>query len=115
MMGKIEEIMSGAVQDAKAVKEIRQADTELEALPEFEGSILYKMEVTEIINDLGSLQLIISDKRLDDASVAEEIRKVAGKVQPSSEKELSDEQAAIEKAKAIAFDACIRAMDSVGA
>ena len=111
------EKVQGLIQDAKAGKEIQQGITELEALQEVEGSILYTMELQTITNYLKSTYLIIRDKRLDDESVADEIRKVAEKVQPAGEsaEELTEEQQAIEKVKAIAFDACIRALDSLKA
>ena len=90
---------------------------ELEALPEVEGSILYTMELQSMISSLKSLMLIVEDKRLDDASVAEEIKKVIVKVEPAGEpqgEEASAEEQAIEKAKSITFNACIRALDSLG-
>ena len=60
-----------------------------------------------------ALMLIVNDSRLDDSSVLEEVRKVAGKVQPSSDiREDDAEQQAIEKAKAISFSACIRVLDA---
>lgn len=107
------EKVQGMMQDARAGKEIRQAITDLQALPEFEGSILYSMELEAMINDLNALMLIVNDSRLDDSSVLEEVRKVAGKVQPSSDiREDDAEQQAIEKAKAISFSACIRVLDA---
>ena len=111
------EKVQGLIQDAKAGKEIQQGISELEALEEVEGSILYTMELQTITNYLKSTYLIIRDKRLDDESVADEIKKVAEKVQPAggSVEEMTEEQQAIEKAKAIAFDACIRALDSMKA
>ena len=111
------EKVQGLIQDAKAGKEIQQGITELEAIQEVEGSILYTMELQTITNYLKSTYLIIRDKRLDDESVADEIKKVAEKVQPAggSVEEMTEEQQAIEKAKAIAFDACIRALDSMKA
>lgn len=111
------EKVQGLIQDARAGKEIQQGITELEALEEVEGSILYTMELQTITNYLKSTYLIIRDKRLDDESVADEIKKVAEKVQPAGEsaEEMTEEQQAIEKAKAIAFDACIRALDSMKA
>lgn len=114
------EKVQGVLKDAKAAKELKQGIAELEALPEIEGSIIYKMELEALINDLSSLLLIISDDRLDDASVAEEVRKVMDKVQPAADSqteevmlEITDEQQAIEKAKAISFDACTRAMTAL--
>lgn len=105
------EMVSGLMQDAKAGKEIKQGISELEALPEVEGSILYNMELQAMINDLSSLLLIIGDKRLDDASVIEELQKVMNKVQPSAEAQIeAADQQAIEKAKEIAYSACTRAL-----
>lgn len=124
------EKMQGVLQDAKAVREIKQGLVELEALPEFEGSILYTMELESMKNNLNSLLLIISDNRLDDASVEEEIKKAMGKVQPDApqaEAEASvldgpvtyepvlDEQHAIDKAKVVAYSACVRALATLNA
>ena len=109
--------MQGMMQDAKASKDIALGIAELEALPEIEGSILYTMELQSMISSLKSLMLIVEDKRLDDASVAEEIKKVIVKVEPAGEpqgEEASAEEQAIEKAKSITFNACIRALDSLG-
>lgn len=108
------EKLQGFFQDAGACKEIKQGISELEALPEFEGSILYSMEIQALISDLKKLELIVSDDRLDKDSVTEEIKRVIEKVQPSAEVQADDaEQQAIERAKAIAFDACIRALDAL--
>ena len=135
------EKVQGVLQDAKAVKEIKQGIIELESLPEFEGSILYTMELESMKNNLNSLLLIISDNRLDDASVVEEIKKAMGKVQPAGsavpeapetagtqgEGEASvldgpvtyepvlDEQHAIDKAKVVAYSACVRALATLNA
>ena len=113
------EKVNGLLQDARAVKEIRQGISELEALPEFEGSILYNMELETMIRDLNGLLLIINDNRLDDASVTEEIRKVMSKVQPDadqkaeeSSQEGSAEKTATEKAKAATYSACERALEA---
>lgn len=113
------EKVNGLLQDARAVKEIRQGISELEALPEFEGSILYNMELETMIRDLNGLLLIINDNRLDDASVTEEIRKVMNKVQPDadqkaeeSSQEGSAEKTATEKAKAATYSACERALEA---
>ena len=102
-------------QDARAVSEIRKGIAELEALPEVEGSIIYKMELETIINNLNSLVMTIEDNRLDDASVAEEISKVMEKVKPDAELPAEDsaEQQAISSAKTIAYDACTRAMQTL--
>ena len=102
-------------QDARAVKEIRQGIAELEALPEVEGSIIYKMELETIINNLNSLVLTIEDNRLDDASVAEEISGVMDKVKPDAELPAEDsaEQQAINSAKTIAYNACKRALETL--
>lgn len=110
------EKVQGVLQDAKAGKEIRLGITELENLPEFEGSIIYKMELEAAINGLKSLLAFIDDGRLDDASVVEEVRKVMGKVEPAapaaddSEQQLSAEDQAIENVKTIAYSACARAL-----
>ncbi len=145
------EKVNGILQDARAVKEIKLAVAELEAFPD-DGSILYKMDLEAIINDLSKLSLFVSDSRLDDGSVEEEIRKVMSKIepavsaasidpaasasdtepegtpdieadeaaqQPTSEpltgETLTDEQLLIEKAKAIAYGACTRALEALKA
>ena len=108
----VKEKAEGLFQDARAAKEIRHGISELAALPEFEGSILYSMELEAMTNDLNALVLIINDGRLDDASVVEEIKKVMGKVQPSTDPqaEETEEMRAIEKAKVIAYRACTGAL-----
>ena len=109
------EKVNGLLQDARAVKEIRQGISELEALPEFEGSILYNMELETMIRDLNGLLLIINDNRLDDASVTEEIRKVMSKVQPDLRRKRINWQkvaVATEKAKAATYSACERALEA---
>ena len=143
------EKVGGIIQDAKAVKELKLAAAELETLPE-DGSILYKMDLEAIINDMNKLVLFVTDNRLDDVSVAEEIRKVMGKVQPSgalaevtpeqlvsefsegiseqpaesaaegqngdaTAQGLSEEEKLIEKAKTIAYSACVRALGAINA
>lgn len=118
------EKVGGIIQDAKAVKEVKLALAELEALPE-DGSILYKMDLEAIINDMNKLALYITDNRLDDASVAEEIRKVMAKVKPddltealqgeNAEEQLSDENLIIQKAKTTAYGACVKALEAIGA
>ena len=116
------EKVQGIIQDVKAVKEISLGIAELEALPEFEGSILYKMELETVLNSLDALVLTIRDSRMDDESVAEEIRKVMDRIQPAAaaepqaegaEQELTDEQKAIEHVKKIAYVACGRALATV--
>ena len=108
------EKLQGLFKDTGAGREIKQGIAELEALPEFEGSILYSMEIQALISDLKRLDLTINDDRMDKDSVLEEIRKVTEKVQPSADPQADDaEQQAIERAKAIAFDACIRALDAI--
>ena len=109
------EKVNGILQDARIVKELKLAAAELETLPE-DGSIIYKMDREAIINDMNKLTLFVTDSRLDDASAAEEIRKVMDKVRPSeiSEEELpqkTDEELAIEKAKAVAYAACAKALE----
>lgn len=118
------EKVNGILQDARAVKEIKLGVAELETLPE-DGSILYKMDLEAIINDLSKLSLFVSDGRLDDGSVEEEIRKVMSKVEPAvsmdpeseplTAETLTDEQLLIEKAKAIAYGACTRALEALKA
>ena len=112
--GGIRERVRSAMQDAGAGKEIKQGVSELEALPEFEGSILYSMEIEALISDLKRLDLIINDDRMDKDSVAAEIKKVIEKVQPSDEPQTDDlEQQWIARAKDIAFNACLRALDAL--
>ena len=111
---KAKEMVQGAIKDSKAGKEIQAGLDALEALPAFEGSMLYTMEFETIATYLRTLMLVINDGRMDDDSVKEEVKKVIGKVQPASEVSPEDEeQQAIEKAKAVAFDACLRAMDAL--
>ena len=113
------EKVNGLLQDARAVKEIRQGISELEALPEFEGSILYNMELETMIRDLNGLLLIINDNRLDAASVTEEIMKVMDKVQPAADQQAEDapektaEQQATENAKAVTYSSCERALKAL--
>ena len=129
------EKVQGMLQDIKAVKEISLGIAEIEALPEFEGSIVYKMERETVLNSLDTLVLTIRDSRMDDESVAEEIRKVMDRVQPAAAaepqtegaasqadgaeqaqteaQELTDEQKAIEHVKKIAYVACGRALATV--
>ncbi|MBQ6315305.1 MAG: hypothetical protein IJI11_06890 [Mogibacterium sp.] len=120
------EKVQGFMQDARAGKEIKQGITELENLPELEGSILYTMELESMKNDLNSLLLIINDSRLDDASVVEEVKKVMAKAQPAasaapaaeaapSDIPQTDEDLAIHKVKVIAFSACTRALEALQA
>lgn len=129
------EKVQGIVSDAKAVKEISIGIEELQAMPEVEGSILYTMEHESMINNLKSLMLFINDRRLDDASVEEEIRRVMEKVKPAEmpaqeaeqavalvadaemeaapAPELSEEEQAIENARIIAYSACTRAIEAL--
>lgn len=129
------EKVQGIVSDAKAVKEISIGIEELKAMPEVEGSILYTMEHESMINNLKSLMLFINDRRLDDASVEEEIRRVMEKVKPADmpaqeaeqavalvadaemeaapAPELSEEEQAIENARIIAYSACTRAIEAL--
>lgn len=107
------EKVQGIMQDAKASKEIKLGISELELLQEYEGSILYKMELETMLNSLNSLYLLINDNRMNDESVAEEIRKVMDKVQPSADaavQEMTEDDQAIEKAKTVAYSACNRAL-----
>ena len=112
----VKEKVQGLLQDAGATGEIKKGIAELEALPEFEGSILYSMEIQALISDLKRLDMIINDNRMDKASVVEEIKRVVEKVQPAAEIEAGNlEQLSIEQAKAISFNACLRALDAIGA
>ena len=112
----VKEKVQGLFQDAGATGEIKKGIAELEALPEFEGSILYSMEIQALISDLKRLDMIINDNRMDKASVVEEIKRVVEKVQPAAEIEAGNlEQLSIEQAKAISFNACLRALDAIGA
>ena len=108
------EKLHGLFQDAGAAREIKQGIDELEDLPEFEGSILYSMELQALVSDLKRLDLIIDDDRMDATSVVEEIQRVMDKVQPSDpDEEATEEQQAIECAKAIAYGACERAKELI--
>lgn len=111
----VKEKVQGMLQGGRAVSQIKQGIAELEALPEFEGSILYSMEVQALVSDLKRLDLIINDERMDAASVEEEIKRVIEKVQPSAEPniEATEEDLAIARAKDIAFNACLRALDEL--
>ena len=114
------EKVQGIIQDAKAIKEIKQGIAELEALPEIDGSIIFTMEIQTLVNNLRALYLLIDDKRLDDATIESEIRKTMVKVVPDAEKQgeaaaqpKTEEEQAIENAKVIAYSACIRALESL--
>ena len=114
------EKVQGIIQDAKAIKEIKQGIAELEALPEIDGSIIFTMEIQTLVNNLRALYLLIDDKRLDDATIESEIRKTMVKVVPDAEKQTeatvqpkTEEEQAIENAKVIAYSACIRALESL--
>ena len=106
------EKVQGIIQDAKAIKEIKQGIAELEALPEIDGSIIFTMEIQTLVNNLRALYLLIDDKRLDDETVAGEIRKTMVKVVPDAET-ANVKYRAIENAKVIAYSACIRALESL--
>ncbi len=114
------EKVQGMLQDAKAIKEIKQGIAELEALPEIEGSILYTMEKETLSHSLRSLALLIDDSRLDNASVEEEIRKVMVKVVPDAEQaggqaqQKTEEELAMENARMIAYNSCVRALGTLG-
>lgn len=124
------EKVQGILTDARAVKEISLGLEELKALPEFEGSILYPMEHGAMINYLNNLMLIVSDNRIDNESVEVEIRKVMSKSQPAvvseavdaaeagdtqaAEMHMTDEEKAIENAKIITYNACVRALAALG-
>ena len=107
------EKVQGLMQDVRAVKDIGLGIAELEALPEVEGSILYTMELETVTNSLKSLQLTIGDNRLDDRSVAEEIKKTMEKVRPDETQQASEEELAINNVKTIAYNACERALESI--
>lgn len=106
------EKVQGMLQDVKAVKEISLGISELEELRDFDDSILFKMELETMISYLNNLNLIIQDGRMDDASVAEEIGKVMDKVQPAGDPQ-TDEEQAIDRAKAVAYNACSRALETL--
>ena len=94
----------------------KQGIAELEALPEIDGSIIYTMEIQTLVNNLRALYLLVDDERLDNETVAGEIKKTMAKIQPSGESQAeqkTEEELAIENAKNIAFNACIRALDSL--
>ena len=111
---KAKEMMQGAINDSKAGKELQAGIAALEALPAFEGSMLYTMEFETIMTYLRTLGLVVEDGRMDNASVKEEVRKVIEKVQPASAVPEDDaEQQAIEKAKAVAFDTCLKVLDAL--
>ena len=114
------EKVQGMLQDAKAIKEIKQGIAELEALPEIDGSIIYTMEIQTLVNNLRALYLLIDDERLDDETVAGEIRKAMVKVVPDAEKlteesaqQKTEEEQAIDNAKVIAYRACLRALETL--
>ena len=109
------EKIQGILQDNRAGREIRQGLSQLEALPEVEGSILYKMEFEAANSYLRSLLYIINDNRLDSASVAEELRRVLEKLQPSgdAQAEETEEQQAIENLRNIAYSACEKALEAL--
>ena len=106
---KVQSIMLGS----GAAKEIRLGIEQLEALPEFDGSILYKMELEAAASYLRSLLYIIEDDRIDKESVAEEVRKVLAKVQPDSQASETEEQQAIENVKGIVYSACTKALETL--
>ena len=111
---KAKEMMQGAINDSRAGKELQAGIAALEALPPFEGSMLYTMEFETIVTYLRTLGLVVEDGRMDDASVKEEVRKVIEKVQPASAVAEDDaEQQAIEKTKAVAFDTCLQVLDAL--
>ena len=114
------EKVQGMIQDARAIKEIKQGIAELEALPEIDGSIIYTMEIQTLVNNLRALYLLVDDKRLDDDTVAGEIRKTMVKVVPDAEtqtgeaaQQKTEEEKAIDSAKVIAYNACVRALESL--
>ena len=106
---KVQSIMLGS----GAAREIRLGIEQLEALPEFDSSILYKMELEAAASYLRSLLYIIEDDRIDKDSVAEEVRKVLAKVQPDSQASETEEQQAIENVKSIVYSACTKALETL--
>ena len=111
---KAKEKVQGAFNDSRAGKELQAGLDALEALPAFEGSMIYTMEFETIVTYLRTLGLVVEDGRMDDASVKEEVKKVIAKVQPAASVPEDDaEQQAIEKAKAVAFDTCLRVLDAL--
>ena len=54
------EKVQGMIQDAKAIKEIKQGIAELEALPEVDGAIVYTMEIQTLVKNLRALYLQVS-------------------------------------------------------
>lgn len=111
----VREKIEGFLQDGKAGKEIEQGMAQLEALPEFDGSILYTMELQAATKYLNSLLLIINDNRLDNESVMEEIRKVMVKVEPCAEPQVdaTEEDQAIDNVKVITYSACEKALEAL--
>lgn len=110
----VKEKIQGVLQDSRAGKELSLGIAELQALPEVEGSIVYTMEVESMIRYLKSLSLVVEDQRVDKASAEEEIKEVIAKVEPAAEvNEENAEQLAIEKAKDITLNACLRALDAL--
>lgn len=109
------DIVQGVLKDTKTGNDIRQGITLLEAMPEIEGSILYKMELEATVSYLNKLLLIINDERLDKASMIEEVRKVMDKVQPDTEPQTdeTEEQKAIRNVKTIAYRACSGALEEL--
>jgi hypothetical protein len=110
-LNKAKDFAEDAFKDVKAGKELKKGIAELEALPPYESSLLYNMEIEAISNYLNALALIIEDGRLDAESIEEEIRKVMAKVEPDAEVQPDDaEQQALNNARAIALGACERAL-----
>ena len=124
VLGVAKERVQGFMQSNAAAKEIKAGVAQLEALPEVEGSILYTMELQSAFSYLRNLLFVIGDGRLDDASVAEEIKRVIEKVQPAADaqtaegdvqEEVSDEEQASENIKAIVYSACTKALETFAA
>ena len=70
------------------------------------------------MNNLRALYLLVDDKRLDDETVASEIKKTMVKVVPDAEQaegaaQKTEEDLAIENAKNIAYGACVKALESL--
>lgn len=109
----LKEKVQGVLNDTRASRELKLGISELEALPEIDGSIIYRMELETAISYLRNLSLIIEDKRMDDASVVEEITRIMDRVKPADDlsEDASEEDKAIANVKAITYSACARALE----
>ena len=61
---KAKEKVQGAIKDSLAGKELQAGLDALDALPPFEGSILYTMEFEAIASYLRTLKLVVGDGRM---------------------------------------------------